>query len=457
MNEPTSCCRARGGYCERCDVLVGLDGLRVIGVEREDRGALVVMVESEPALMGCPACGVVAHGHGRVEITLVDAPAMGRPVRIRWRKRRWVCPDPGCPVGTFVEQDERIATPRASLTTRACRWAIEQIRREHASVNGVRRQLGTGWRTVWDSIRPLLQAMDEDPTRFEGVSILGVDEHVWHHVSTKPIEDGGRGPKELTGGGTSRLRGRVDLTRDANGRTRARLLDLVPGRSGQAYKTWLTDRGQAFRDGVQIATLDPFRGYKNAIDDQLDDARAVLDAFHVVKLATQVVDEVRRRVQQDIHGHRGRRDDPLYRIRNILRAGEENLTDRQKARLDTAWAADEQHVEVELAWRCAQQVRSAYHQDSHAAGRKIAEKILESFTSCPIPEVARLGRTLKQWRTELLGYFDTSGASNGGTEAVNGLIELHRRIARGFRNRDNYRLRMLLIGGGLDPSPHTHR
>lgn len=48
-------------------------------------------------------------------------------------------------------------------------------------------------------------------------------------------------------------------------------------------------------------------------------------------------------------------------------------------------------------------------------------------------------------------YFDTDGASNGGTEAVNGLIELHRRIARGFRNRENYRLRMLLIGGGLHP------
>ena len=107
-------------------------------------------------------------------------------------------------------------------------------------------------------------------------------------------------------------------------------------------------------------------------------------------------------------------------------------------------------MEVQVAWSCAQQVRSAYHQDSHAAGRAVAEKILDSFTSCPIPEVARLGRTLKQWRTEFLGYFDTGGANNGGSEAVNGLIELHRRIARGFRNRDNYRLRMLLIAGGLN-------
>ena len=62
-------------------------------------------------------------------------------------------------------------------------------------------------------------------------------------------------------------------------------------------------------------------------------------------------------------------------------------------------------------------------------------------------------KALKQWRDAFLAYFTTSGANNGGTEAINGLIELHRRIARGFRNRDNYRLRMLLIAGGLDQPP----
>ena len=56
--------------------------------------------------------------------------------------------------------------------------------------------------------------------------------------------------------------------------------------------------------------------------------------------------------------------------------------------------------------------------------------------------------TLKQWRREFLGYFDTGGASNGGTEAI-GLIEPARRVARRFSDPDNYRIRMLLIGGGL--------
>jgi len=411
MPEPTLCCRVCDDYCQRCDLHVGLERLHVIAVERDDGGgALTITVESQHGVMGCHGCGVVAHGHGRVEVRLIDAPAMGCAVRIIWRKRRWVCPEPTCPIRSFVEQDERIATARALLSTRACRWAIQQLRREGASVAGLARQLETTWNTVWTSIRPILDTAAHDESRFAGVTILGVDEHVWHHVSTRPIRGGGRGPKELTG--------MVDLSRDQDGRTRARLLDLVPGRSGQAYRDWLASRSDTFREGVQVATLDPFHGYKNAIDDQLEDAIAVLDAFHVVKLATQAVDDVRRRTQNEIHGHRGRKDDPLYRIRNILHAGEENLTDRQRDRLERAWAADDRHVAVEVGWQCAQLVRSAYHQNNHAAGRTIAEHLLDTFPSCPIPEIARLGRTLRQWHQAFLGYFDTSGASNGGTEAI---------------------------------------
>jgi transposase len=184
------------------------------------------------------------------------------------------------------------------------------------------------------------------------------------------------------------------------------------------------------------------------------EAVAVLDAFQVVRLATQAVDEVRRRVQQEITGHRGRKGDPLYGIRTILRAGAEHLTDRQRQRLRRAIEANERHDEVYIAWQGAQQLRAVYHQRDPAEGRRIAKRIIASFPTCPIPEIARLGRTLRQWKTAFLAYFDTGGASNIGTEALNGLIELHRRIARGFRNRNNYRLRMLLIGGGLTPRPH---
>ena len=85
MPEPTLCCRMSGDYCDRCDLLVDLPGLHVIAVERDGRDRLVVTVESAPGPMGCRSCGVVAHGHGRVNVRLVDAPAFGRPVRIVWR------------------------------------------------------------------------------------------------------------------------------------------------------------------------------------------------------------------------------------------------------------------------------------------------------------------------------------------------------------------------------------
>ena len=414
MSEPTACgvarCHHDSSYCARCDLLVGLDGLHVLTVNHaEDVGLLRVVVESAPGPMGCGVCGVIAHSHGRRDVTLVDAPCFGWPVRVTWRKRTWRCAEPSCPARVFTEQDRDVAAPRALMTTRACWWALNQIRREHASISGIARQLGTTWNTVWSAIRPLLAAMADEESRFAGVTRLGVDEHVWHHVSTMPIADGGRGLKELTG--------MVDLTPHADGKPKARLLDLVPGRSGKAYSDWLEERGEEFRDGVQVATLDPFHGYKNAIDDQLEDATAVLDAFHIVKLGTAAVDEVRRRVQQQIHGHRGRKNDPLYRIRTILRCGQEKLTDRQRARLDRAIAADERHDEVHIAWQCAQQLRSAYKAHNPVEGRRIAEKVLASLPTCPIPEIKRLGRTLKQWREAFLAYFDTGRASNGGTES----------------------------------------
>lgn len=163
--------------------------------------------------------------------------------------------------------------------------------------------------------------MDTDPARFAHVADFGVDEHIWHHVCTKPINDGGRGPKELTG--------MVNLTRDQHGRVRVRLLDLVPRRSGKAYADWLEQRGPEFRGGVKVAALDLFQGYKTSIDYKLQDSVAVLDAFHIVELATAAVDECRRRAQQETLGHRDRRGDPLYGIQNMLRAGQEALTDKQ--------------------------------------------------------------------------------------------------------------------------------
>ncbi len=91
-------------YCENCDLLVGLEGYHVVAVSREGPG-LVVTIESPPGPRGCPVCGVVAVSHGWRVHEVVDTPCFGRPVRLRWRKRTWSCPEGACDVGSFTEQD----------------------------------------------------------------------------------------------------------------------------------------------------------------------------------------------------------------------------------------------------------------------------------------------------------------------------------------------------------------
>ncbi len=108
---------------------------------------------------------------------------------------------------------------------------------------------------------------------------------------------------------------------------RARLLDVVQGRTGSALSGWVCARDQEWRAGIKVAALDPFRGYATALRTTLPQATRVLDAFHVVKLGFDAVDQVRRRVQQQTLGHRGRKHDPLFSIRRLLRRGAEHYSD----------------------------------------------------------------------------------------------------------------------------------
>ena len=66
---------------------------------------------------------------------------------------------------------------------------------------------------------------------------------------------------------------------------------------------------------------------------RLDHATTVADPFHVVRVANRCLDQVRRRVQNETLGHRGRKDDPLYRIRKLLLAGTERLDERGRDRI----------------------------------------------------------------------------------------------------------------------------
>jgi transposase len=128
----------------------------------------------------------------------------------------------------------------------------------------------------------------------------------------------------------------------------------------------------------------------------------------------------------------------------------EHLTEKQQAKISRCLDAGDSTTEVNVTWQCYQQLHSIYHA-TPAKGRETAIKVLDSFHTCPIPEVARLGRTLRAWRAQVLAYFETSGISNGGTEAINLIIEKVRRLAHGFKDFDHYRLRIRLAADGRRP------
>jgi Transposase len=178
--------------------------------------------------------------------------------------------------------------------------------------------------------------------------------------------------------------------------------------------------------------------------------------FHVVRLAGDALDRCRRRVQQRMHGHRGRKDDPLYRTRRTLHTGAGLLTDTQADRLTTLFA-DDRHVEVEATWGIYQQMIAAYRDPDRAKGREVMTKLIESVSrGVPktLSEVITLGRTLKKRAADVLAYFDRPGTSNGPTEAINGRLEHLRGSALGFRNLTNYIARSLLETGGFRPRLH---
>jgi transposase len=231
---------------------------------------------------------------------------------------------------------------------------------------------------------------------------------------------------------------------------------MVEGRSKQAFKAWLADRTQAWRDGVEVVAMDGFTGFKTAAGEEIPDAVAVMDPFHVVRLAGEALDQCRRRVQQDTCGHRGYKGDPLYSARRTLHTGAGLLTDKQTDRLEALFAADE-HVEVEATWGVYQQMIAAYREPDRTRGRELMRTLITSLNNgvpAALTEIITLGRTLKRRAADVLAYFDRPGTSNGPTEAINGRLEHLRGSALGFRNLTNYIARSLLETGGFRPRLH---
>jgi transposase len=413
-----------------CELLVGLSDVDIVGVDDPEPGWLVVVIAAREQRPNCERCGSPAWVKDHREVDLVDLPAFDQRVILRVIRTRWCCPAYRCGVGSRTREHLDVAPAGHRLTTRAARWATEQVGRYARSVSEVAEALGTDWHTINDAVVAYGEALlDADEDRIGVVRALSLDETLF-------MREG-------------RWRTQRWSTQIVDARS-GQLLEVVEGRDAAPPAAWLAAQPPEWLARIAWAVMDLSGPYRVTFDTVLPHAAQVADPFHVVKHANSRLDECRRRVQNETLGHRGRKDDPLYRCRRLLLAAEERLDHRGSDKLTGLLRAGDPRGEVAYAWHAKEAVRFFYDiPNAEMADRYLAE-LADDFGDDEFPpEVRSLGRTLARWRTQIVNWH-RARASNGPAEAINNLVKRVKRAAFGFRRFRHYRIRSLLYAGRPD-------
>jgi len=407
------------------EAMLGLIGVRVTDVSEVD-GEVTVEVETTAPRAWCERCGCRAESQDRMWVDVRDLECFGRPTRLRIWKRRWRCREVLCSARTWTETLEFLDA-QVVLTRRSGAEACRRVGELARPVSQVADEFGVCWETIMDAVEEHGTPLVDDPDRVGAVRQLGVDETSFLRANRDHH--------------TVYATGLVDL----EGR---RLIDMVEGNAAADLREWTANADPGWLAGVEVVATDLAESFRAGLSPHLDHALRVADAFHVVRVANRCVDAVRRRVQNETLGHRGRKDDPLYRIRKLLLTGSERLNDRGRDRVLLSLRTGDPNDEVVGAWLAKESVRDVYLAGNYDDAAVVLDKAIAGCAVDQVAEIRSLGNTLASWRTEILARHST-GASNGPTEGLNLCVKKVKRCGHGFRRFDNYRLRVLLHTGGV--------
>lgn len=217
-----------------------------------------------------------------------------------------------------------------------------------------------------------------------------------------------------------------------------KIFDVVLGRSAQDLSAYLKELPG--KEKVKVVCMDLSSTYRSLVKKYFPNALIVADRFHVIRLMQHQCMMTYRELVPQIKNNRG--------ILALLRTRPDNLTLEKTMKRDSFLA---QHPAIEAIYHFQQQLHQllmhkALNQSKCREIIPVFLEMLDSLIQSPFKALAALGRTLTSWKDEVARMWRFT-KSNGITEGFHRKMKLIQRRAYGFRNFENYRLRVKVLCG----------
>ncbi len=389
-------------------VALGLPELLILGqVELEDHFEVTVRYRRDK--VRCPGCGsVMVKKHDSKFQRKKDRKLRDKSVVLTLEKRRFRCL--GCGK-VFTEPDE-VFGPRRRSTKRLRKYLGERAR--HQTVSRVAREEGVS--------ESLVRRCFTEETALQ----LGVDEG-------KPKASRVIGLDEFS------VKKRVFDTTISDLEER-KLLGIVEGCGKTNLEKYFTALPEP--EVVEVVVMDMHEPFRQAVQMCLPGANIVVDKFHVITHVNRALDRVRTRLEsKETRGSRGL----LFRNRYLLLRKAESLSAEEQAKLSRLFSL---YPELAVAWSLKESLREWYKSPSRAEAEVSLHHWEESVRKAGLKEFGIGLPMFKNWRNEILNYFDHP-VTNGFVEGMNNRIKVIKRMAYGYRNIDNLRRRILLTNNKI--------
>ena len=388
-------------------VSLGLPDVRILRQkELADRFEVTVIYRREG--VSCPRCGkLTSKEHDRREQRKKDRRLRDKAVILIVIKRRFKC---YCCGKVFTEPDEMFGSRKRS----SCRFR-EYLGQEalHQTVRRVAQNEGVGEGLVRSCVATEIGKMLEAKGLKRTPELMGIDEfsvrkrHLYHTAI-------------------------CDLV---NGE----IMEVVEGHGKQKVEEYLGKVSEP--EKVKAVAMDMHEPFRQVVQECLPKAKVVADKFHVIRHSNEAVDKVRSRHQG---GRAKGKSRDLFRSRYLLLKGAEKLADWESERLRSLFL---RYPEVRKAWELKEELRAWYKETDRRRAETILAKLEDTIRESHMPEFKALLSMFSNWREEILNYFDYR-ITNGFVEGKNNRIKTIKRMAYGYRNIDNFRMRILATNPG---------